>query len=640
MFHFSNKIKNKRFLFILIPVLFIFLIIPREIVWAGAGEWIANFLLGFLALMLAAFAQVSTFLMNLGGDILAVVITSTFNEGLFIKAPFVQIAWGFTRDFANLFFILWLVIIALSTIVGYKDYAAKKLLVRLIAIALLVNFSLVLCGFFLDVSQGLMGFLTQGSVYVESVDDTTGQMVGEPYSLSEGLTRAFKSKGLFGTDSPSGSEFFGGDWQNNLNKVIHNMLILIFGLVGAYAFIIMAVMLLTRIAAIWILLILSPLALVASIMPFAMKAYKEWLSNFFKWAFYGVVVAFFLYLAAMAVWAIDQAQGWNDRFQVGDLIESSNTQISFLNDFSNILSFLVVIILLMMAKNFGIKAAKSGGDILTAGITGFIGGKVSALGDKGKAWGKKPFQWAGGKTKEKAEQAKEWGRGKAGGLLMRGKDIPGLGGVVARRGGKMKAKSTKAKEERVSKAFDYSGLSEKDQLATVSTLKGDELEKMMKEMIKNDTIQKLDKENDPKQYEALQRMYKIAQKPGNDNLLKDFERKRFDMITDPSSYNLNKREMVQVAASNDPLLEQQIKQQKQQRAEDRSKEVLEEAVKKGEFKNEDFVNNLSTGQLTEVLKNKDATKAIGKAAEDWTQSVKDSVLNKKMGRTKWETFKN
>ncbi len=103
------------------------------------------------------------------------------------------------------------------------------------------------------------------------------------------------------------------------------------------------------------------------------------------------------------------------------------------------------------------------------------------------------------------------------------------------------------------------------------------------------------------------------------------------MITDPSSYNLNKREMVQVAASNDPLLEQQIKQQKQQRAEDRSKEVLEEAVKKGEFKNEDFVNNLSTGQLTEVLKNKDATKAIGKAAEDWTQSVKDSVLNKVQG---------
>ncbi|TRZ80379.1 hypothetical protein D4R86_04335, partial [bacterium] len=52
---------------------------------------------------------------------------------------------------------------------------------------------------------------------------------------------------------------------------------------------------------------------------------------------------------------------------------------------------------------------------------------------------------------------------------------------------------------------------------------------------------------------------------------------------------------------------------------------------KGELKNEDFVNNLSTGQLTEVLKNKEAAKAIGRAAEDWTKTIKDSVLQKISG---------
>jgi hypothetical protein len=614
---FFHKLKSKKSkkiilsIFLIIAICLIF--IPRGFAQAGMGTWIGSFFISIIALVLYLCAVVTTFLMQIGGSVLAFVMTTSFNDGLFLDAPFVKIAWGFCRDLANLFFILWLVIIALSIMLNVKDYGSKKLLTRLIIVALLVNFSLVLCGFILDIAQGAMGFLTQSVVIID----------GSPYSLAEGLSMSFKQSELFGARLPNMGNFFGGNFDASVGAVMHNFLVVIFGAVAAYVFILLAVMLLVRVAALWLLLIFAPLAWVIGIMPFARKAFSEWMKQFWSWAFYGVIVSFYIYLAAMAVWAIDQSAGWSDRFEAGNKTFGAGmgTGVSFLENFTSILSFMVVIILLLLAKSQAFKGSKAGAMVVGA-VGGYIMGKVGKKGLGG---------WAQRKTvgvaKEKAGQAKEWSRGKAGGLLMRGKNIPGLGGVVARKGGKMKAESIKTKEERVSKAFDYSGLSEKEQLALSSKLKGVELEKMTREMIKNDTIQKLDK-SDPEQYKALQRMYKMAQKPGNEKMLKDFERKRFDVITDPSSYALNKREMVEVAASNDPLLKQKIQQQKQQKAEAKSKKVLEEAVKKGEFKNEDFVNNLSTGQLTEVLKNKDAAKAISKAAEDWTQNVKNSVLEK------------
>jgi hypothetical protein len=45
---------------------------------------------------------------------------------------------------ANLGFVLFIILIALATIVRYQDYEAKKLLPRLIAAAILVNFSIAI----------------------------------------------------------------------------------------------------------------------------------------------------------------------------------------------------------------------------------------------------------------------------------------------------------------------------------------------------------------------------------------------------------------------------------------------------------------------------------------------------------------
>ena len=596
--HFFKSIKLKKIELILLIFLVISLgvIFPRGFAQASFGSWIGSFLLSFISLIFYAFASIGTYLMDLGGKILAFVITTSFNKDLFLGAPFVKVAWGFTRDFANLFFILWLVIIALATILDVRDYQAKRLLARLIVVALLVNFSLVLCGFMLDIAQGVMGFFNQSMIKIE----------GKPYSLAEGLVYAFRHAGLFGLKTPGMGQFFGGQLNASINTVTMNFLVMIFSFVGAYVFIVLSVMLLVRIVALWLLLIFAPLAWVFGIMPFARNAFNSWMRQFWQWAFYGVVASFYIYLAAMSVWAIDKAAGWKNFSAQGSNIVGLSTNVPFLNNFSSILSYLVVMILLMMAAGQGKKEAARGGDVLTGAVAGFIGGKAAA-------WSKKPFSWANRKTRETSkalyEEGKTRAKGRIGGVLMRTR-IPRVlgGGLIANKGAQWKVERERAREKRKEKAPDYSRLSKEEQIQLASQLHGLKLEKLMETMIKNNTIQQLDK-NNPRHYETLKNMYAQAKKSGNEKLLEDFEVKRLDMVTDISQMQTPQQTI---------------------EAERRREEAIRRAVKSGEFKNwtKQFVNSLSEEQMAELMKNKDAAKAIGKAAEDWTQDVKDGVLEK------------
>ena len=65
----------------------------------------------------------------------------------------VNTGWTFTRDFANMFFLVALVFIGLSTILRIRDYEAKKALPRLIIIALLLNFTPVIVSFIVDIAN-------------------------------------------------------------------------------------------------------------------------------------------------------------------------------------------------------------------------------------------------------------------------------------------------------------------------------------------------------------------------------------------------------------------------------------------------------------------------------------------------------
>lgn len=71
---------------------------------------------------------------------------------------FVQAGWTVVRDFANLFFILIVVAIGIATALRVKQYEVRKTLPRLIIVAILINFSPVICGAVIDAANIITNF--------------------------------------------------------------------------------------------------------------------------------------------------------------------------------------------------------------------------------------------------------------------------------------------------------------------------------------------------------------------------------------------------------------------------------------------------------------------------------------------------
>src|SRR3989344_3037117 len=80
-------------------------------------------------------------------------------------------------------------------------------------------------------------------------------------------------------------------------SLIPKMLILmVFQVFAAIVFMLFAALFIMRHIAIWILVILSPIAFVASILPRTSGLFKMWWTQFFQWSIIGVFAAFFLWL--------------------------------------------------------------------------------------------------------------------------------------------------------------------------------------------------------------------------------------------------------------------------------------------------------------------------------------------------------
>ena len=98
---------------------------------------------------------------TLGGWLLAIA-ASFFNFFIkitlgseFLKSPFVSHAWAVVRDLSNIFFILILLYVAVKMILGLGGHDAKKMIVQVIIMALLINFSMFFTHVVIDTSNML-----------------------------------------------------------------------------------------------------------------------------------------------------------------------------------------------------------------------------------------------------------------------------------------------------------------------------------------------------------------------------------------------------------------------------------------------------------------------------------------------------
>ncbi len=214
----------------------------------------------------------------------ALVKLAAYND--FINfAPVVQ-AWTIVRDVVNMSFVIVLLVIAISTILNIEAYSYRRLLPKLVIMAVLINFSRTIAGLIIDAGQVVM--LTFVNAFAGAAGGNFINALHVNDLLSFGL-----SSTVFTLNVDPGT-------------------ILASYILAAVAITVTFIVMLTfvgillfRVLTLWFLIVLSPLAFAVAAWPSskANKYYGEWWSKFTDNVISGPILAFFLWLALMMMGA-------------------------------------------------------------------------------------------------------------------------------------------------------------------------------------------------------------------------------------------------------------------------------------------------------------------------------------------------
>jgi len=284
--------KLKKFFLPLICVVVFGLLLPLKPASAGILSWLgitgiatavpsvvvsfAVFILGVLSSIFAGFA----------GWLLTFVLSPAFTSLSYTNPatnPVIDMGLKITQGFANIILVLILIYIGLATILRLAGYETKKMLVSFVIAALLVNFSPVICGLIVDAANIVMNYLAK-------------PLIG-PGGLSSLVTHIV-----------SIWKIYSSGWNFDVLVSSAAQAALIFKLIAAAIFyfllalglLMYAGIFIIRYVAIWILVILSPIAFVCRILPPGSglrKVWDMWWQQFIQWSIIGILAMFFLYLA-------------------------------------------------------------------------------------------------------------------------------------------------------------------------------------------------------------------------------------------------------------------------------------------------------------------------------------------------------
>jgi len=215
--------------------------------------------------------------------------------GGFVKNSAVQEVWNFIRDLINLVLVLALVFIAITTILGMKKYSWQQTLWKLVVVALLVNFSLVMAGMILDVSHFLAyTFLNLAKMNSATIADSMIKSFEVETLNSE---KAYELSGVTSVTKAT-TTGWGLSWGNFLIASFGLILIGLFALIALLA---VFVAMIVRSFIIVALLCFSPIAFAAWIFPDTAKYWKMWWDQFIKWCTFPIIFGLMLWIGVKVV---------------------------------------------------------------------------------------------------------------------------------------------------------------------------------------------------------------------------------------------------------------------------------------------------------------------------------------------------
>lgn len=176
--------------------------------------------------------------------------------------------WKYCRGFANIVFIIFLLVVIYSQItgVGISNYGIKKALPKLIVVAILVNLSFLICSIAVDASNIVGNSLRGLFTSVEESVMTTGG------GVTTGMT--VSSSEMFGAIAGGSALAIGGAVIAFETGAIWMMIPLVLGAIVAVVTGLITIAL--RQAVVALLIMIAPLAIVAYMLPNTENLFTKW----------------------------------------------------------------------------------------------------------------------------------------------------------------------------------------------------------------------------------------------------------------------------------------------------------------------------------------------------------------------------
>ena len=211
------------------------------------------------------------------------ILTINTNSDLLTQASsqnniIVQSGWGIVRNIANAALVIGLIIIAITIILGYQENKAKQLLVTFILIALLINFTPVICSFIIDGSNILTASFLAGGTNTGFADS-----IGTAYNILNSDTS-----------------------KDYMDKIVWGTIYFIFAIIATVIMCLYALLFMARTVILWILVIVSPIAFATKVFPqskYIQKVFPSvtywdnWWESFVQWTVISIPAAISLYIS-------------------------------------------------------------------------------------------------------------------------------------------------------------------------------------------------------------------------------------------------------------------------------------------------------------------------------------------------------
>jgi hypothetical protein len=345
------------------------------------------------------------------------MIAISIDSNTYRNFDFINDGWRVVRDVSNIGFIFALLIVAFGVVLRIEKINTKKLLVNIIVVAVLINFSLFFMKVVVDVSNILSKVFYNNVTVVQgpgAPDPYAGSFFGggEPKQITSAIMSKLEPQKLL-SESFNDKQMDGQEVTGIKKVVVSLFIILLLIVIHAilfYVFTVSALMFLARIISIALAMILAPFAMVTLLFPGGTRltqlGFSDWLSSFLKACFMAPIFVFLLFVVL--------------QFLNSSFITVSPTGGFWISLIEIIIPFSVLIGLLFGAMKITQKFSGRAGEAIGGAVTGaaklaMTGAVAAATGGVGLA--ASGAAGAAGRTLAKTGVAKNWAT--SGNLLKR-----------------------------------------------------------------------------------------------------------------------------------------------------------------------------------------------------------------------------